>query len=390
MPHESERFHWRVALLLFVALFLGVSDTQLIPPILPLIAEDLGTPPGTAGWLVTVYALAAACFALISGPLSDRAGRKRLLVAALATFAVTAGLTFWSRDLTTLLILRAVTGMCAGTLSTCSLSYAGDFYPYRQRGRAMGVLSIAYFAAFVVGLPAGTMAAARLGWNYVFLGIAVTGICATLLIATLLPADRPEPSTHRILTGVRSHLMRRDRRDGIIAAFLTSGGIVGFLTYIGAWLRNSQGVSVEGIGLLLMLSGIGAAAASPLAGWLSDVMGKKAVIVSANLFLAALFPIVASLAWGNALFAAVIILSVAASARQAPLHALTTELVDAGERGQYVALRNASSQLGIAGVAATSAVLFDWSGFMAVAWLAAGVTVLIPAVCASIKEPQRP
>ena len=66
-------------LLLFfsASLFLGVSDTQLVAPLLPLIARDLGTTPGHAGIIVTTYSLAAAAFALIVGPLSDRIGRKK-------------------------------------------------------------------------------------------------------------------------------------------------------------------------------------------------------------------------------------------------------------------------------------------------------------------------
>ena len=83
-------------------------------------------------------------------------------------------------------------------------------------------------------------------------------------------------------------------------------------------------------------------------------------------------------------------LSIAASARQGPLHALTTELVGTENRGEYVALRNAASQLGIAVVAATSAHAFDLAGFAAVSYLAAFVTLLIPAVCIWLKEPSHP
>ena len=140
-----------------------MSDTQLVAPLLPLIARDLGTTPGHAGIIVTTYSLAAAAFALIIGPLSDRIGRKKILISGLAVFALTSFLTYHVSTFGALIILRALTGLSAGTLSTCSLSFAGDYYPYNQRGRAMGVLSMGYFVAFVVGVPAGALAAARLG-----------------------------------------------------------------------------------------------------------------------------------------------------------------------------------------------------------------------------------
>ena len=127
-------FQWTVALILFGVLFLGVSDTQLVAPLLPLIARDLGTTPGHAGIIVTTYSLAAAVFALFAGPLSDRIGRKKVLVSGLAMFAIASFLTYHVSTFTALVILRVMTGFAAATLSTCALSSAGDYYPYEQRG----------------------------------------------------------------------------------------------------------------------------------------------------------------------------------------------------------------------------------------------------------------
>src|SRR5438128_6684383 len=76
-------FQWTVALILFGVLFLGVSDTQLVAPLLPLIAGDLGTAPGHAGIMVTTYSMAAGAFALIIGLLSDGFGRKKILISGL-------------------------------------------------------------------------------------------------------------------------------------------------------------------------------------------------------------------------------------------------------------------------------------------------------------------
>src|SRR5437588_8480291 len=190
----EKRFQWNVALILFGVLFLGVSDTQLVAPLLPLIALDLGTTPGHAGIIVTTYSLAAAAFALFVGPLSDRVGRKRVLVSGLALFTVASFLTYHVSTFNALVILRAMTGLAAGTLSTSALSFAGDYYPYDQRGRAMGILSMGYFVAFVIGVPAGALAAARLGWHWVFACLAIGSALVFLIAVAGLPKD---PSTHR-------------------------------------------------------------------------------------------------------------------------------------------------------------------------------------------------
>jgi predicted MFS family arabinose efflux permease len=172
------------------------------------------------------------------------------------------------------------------------------------------------------------------------------------------------------------------------AAFLTSGGIVGFLTYIAAWLKTTYNMGLDRIGLLFMVSGIAAVAASPLSGWLADRAGKRNVIVWSNMALAIMFVAVSRSNLGIGLVVGIALVSIAASARQAPLHALTTEIVGTEIRGGYIAVRNAASQVGIAAVAAISASAFDSGGFTAVALIAAGATLLIPLSCFWLKEPR--
>jgi predicted MFS family arabinose efflux permease len=384
---DDKAFNWTVALVLFGVLFLGVSDTQLVAPLLPLIAQDLGTTPGHAGIIVTTYSLAAAGFALFVGPLSDRVGRKKVLVSGLGLFTIASFLTYHVSSFNALVILRAITGAAAGTLSTSALSFAADHYAYEQRGRAMGVLSMGYFVAFVIGVPAGALAASRWGWQWVFGCLSVAALFILVVTLVQLPRDVKHVREGRVPGSFSDHFLKRDRLAGVVAAFLTSGGIVGFLTYVGAWLKTSFGMEVDRIGLLFMVSGLAAVLASPLSGWLADHAGKRTVIIWANVVLAFLFVIVSRTTLGVGLVLGIACLSMAAAARQAPLHALTTEIVEPKLRGEYVAIRNAASQVGIATVASVSAAAFDAAGFSAVAWIAATATLLIPLCCIWLREP---
>lgn len=371
--------------ILFGVLFLGVSDTQLIPPLLPLIARDLEIDPGRAGLAVTVYALAAATCALVSGAASDRIGRKRLIVGALAAFSVASLATSQSTHFSTLLAARLLTGLSAGALSTLALSYAADLYPYEKRGRAMGILSMSYFLAFVVGIPTGSLVAEEVGWRWVFRGLAVLTALVLWLMAFLLPSDRTRALVRAVPTLI-GHFRNRDRLAGIIAAFLTSGGLVGFITYVGVWL-DREGIGVASIGFLLMAAGISATLASPTSGWIADRTGKRSIIIFSNALLAPVFVLTSHIDWSASLFIAICLLAILAAARQGPLHALTTELVGERERGSYVAVRNAASQLGIAVIAAVAAAAFDRNGFVSVAWVSAAATALLIPVCLLIREP---
>src|SRR6058998_3707056 len=246
----EKHFQWTVALILFGVLFLGVSDTQLVAPLLPLIASDLAITPGHAGIIVTTYSLAAAAFALFVGPVSDRVGRKKVLVSGLAVFSLASFFTYHVSTFSALVILRAVTGLAAGTLSTSALSFAGDYYPYQERGRAMGILSMGYFVAFVAGVPAGALAASRLGWHWGFACLSAGAALMFAIAVIQLPSPPISAPSEWRPAGLLDHFRKPDRFAGMIAALLTSGGIVGFLTYTGAWLKTTYDIGVDRIGLL--------------------------------------------------------------------------------------------------------------------------------------------
>ena len=382
----GKAFEWKVALILFGVLFLGVSDTQLVPPLLSSIAREFNASAGQAGIIVTSYSLAAAVFALIAGPLSDRVGRKKILAGGLALFTAASYSTQHVTTLGTLIIARTLTGFAAGTLSTCALSYAGDHYSYEQRGRAMGVLSMSYFLAFVISAPAGALMAPKWGWQSVFGSLAVLALLVLILALWKLPSSQSHNIAQPLLPNFHLHFAKPERLAGMAAAFLTSGGLVGFITYVGAWLINDHLIGVNNLALVFMISGVAAVAAAPLSGWLSDHAGKRNLIIWANILLAPAFIVVGQLEWGWPLWAGIAFLGIAASARQAPLHALTSEIVGPEIRGEYTAIRNAASQLGIATAAAISAYVYDTAGFSGVSMVAAAFTLLVPVSCIWLRE----
>lgn len=378
---------------LFLLLFLGLADNQMIAALLPSLVKSLGIGVSTAGLLVVVYSLAAAVAAFFSGTLSDHYGRRRFLLAGVAFFAVASIAAARSRTLNELLVARALTGLAAGTLSTCSITFAADWFPYNVRGRAIGLISAAYFAAPILGVPIAAQIADRFGWRSAFLFFAGLAVVAT--IATLrLPLDRlnPQPSTEKLRVAAkayRSFLLRRDTAAALVIAFLVSGGLVGFLTYIGEWLNTSFGLPTRTIGWVFMLGGIVAVGSAPLGGMLSDRWGKRGVSIASNILLAVALAFVPLVSWGVGLLGVFALASLGAAFRQGPLTALMTEMVPQAQRGSFIAMRNISSQMGIGATAYVGGLLFQSFGYTAVTTLCAIMTAVVVILLAThIVEPR--
>lgn len=378
---------------LFLLLFLGVADNQMIAALLPSLVGSLHISVEAAGLLVVVYSVAAAVASFFSGTLSDHYGRRRFLLAGVLGFALASWLASRTRTFPELILARGLTGLGAGTISTCSIVYAADRFNYAVRGRAIGLISSAYFAAPIVGVPLAAQIADRFGWRRTFLAFAFLALLVAL-VSLALPKEQvnPQSSADRFratLGAFRTFLARRDTAAALGIAFLVSGGLVGFLTYIGQWLNSRFEVPVRTIGWVFMLAGLVAVGSAPLGGILSDRWSKRAVSIASNAFMALTVALIPLLSWGVWLLVVFAATSLGAAFRQGPLTALMTELVPANQRGSFIALRNISSQAGIGTSAFVGGVLYQQYGYAAVTTLCAVMTAVVAILLAThIVEPE--
>ena len=374
-------------------LFLGLADNQMIAALLPSLLGSLDVSVGRAGLLVAVYSLAAALASFVSGTLSDHYGRRRFLFLGVILFAASSWVASRADTFNELLLARGLTGFAAGMLSTCSITYAADWFEYRVRGRALGLISSAYFVAPILGVPLAAQIADRYGWRRSFLFFAILALVIGAL-SLGLPKDKlsAEPSSDKLRAAgraFRSFLARRDTAAALGIAFLVSGGLVGFLTYVGQWLNIEFGITTRTIGWVFMLGGLVALGSAPAGGIVSDRFGKRSVSIASNAFLALAVAVIPLFSWGFWLLAVFSLASLGAAFRQGPLTALITELVPANQRGAFIALRNIFSQTGIGAVAVLGGFLFERHGYAAVTTLCAAMTAVVALLLIThIVEPQ--
>lgn len=399
----------RLIVLLFGLMFVAVADNQMISPLLPDLMATFGIGAGQAGLLVSVYAIAAAVVSFAIGPLSDRTGRRKMLTAGLIVFTAATLLCGLAWDYASLVAFRAVTGAAAGVLSLNITACIGDQFPYKRRGAAMGLVMSGYFAAMILGVPAGAYVAEVWSWRWAFGAFAGAGLLLWVPALAVLPrrvsvvgmvdsagtdgvsgADGAARTTsaenavssaaadgaartvsavslRNLAVSYGRFLVRTGPLAVIAASFLVSASTVGFITYVGTWLRDAYGLSTDWIGLIFLFSGLGALLGSPLAGYLSDRAGKRGVVVVSGLVMAGLL---AGIPWITGLlpvvFAGFILTGIAGAFRHAPLQALVTAMASDEERGTLIALKNTVAEFGIAGGTAFCGVLYVAFGYPSV------------------------
>jgi multidrug resistance protein len=161
----------------------------IVVPVLPRYAERFGASPSTVGLLVASFSIAQLVFAPVWGRLSDRIGRKPLLVASLVGTAVGSLLTGLAGTLWLLFAGRIIDGVSGASVSVAQAAVA-DIAPPDQRARLLGLLGAAFGLGFVAGPAIGALAV--LGGPHVpfFVAAALAGTNAVIAWRRL-PETKP-------------------------------------------------------------------------------------------------------------------------------------------------------------------------------------------------------
>ncbi len=355
---------------LWLLVFAASSQVMIISPILPKIGAELNTSESLLGYLVTVYATMIGVFAIIMGPLSDKIGRRKILLIGSAGMTVALLLHSMADSFISLLLLRAFAGMAGGVLSGSAVSYVGDYFPYEKRGWANGWIMSGIAMGQILGIPLGTFLAEIYGFKFPFILFGIIMGLTTILIFFKLPQPDVELQVSKITfkTTFKKYLELLKQRDIKAVAFsylLMFLSLSIFLIYLPAWLTKKFGVSLSEIGWLFFAGGIVNAITGPNAGKLSDKIGRKNMIIASCIGLAiimALTTFIVTSFWVSFILFPVAMLLIAM--RISPFQALSTELVKSNNRGTLMSLLVAIGNVGSGMAGSISGPLFDYYGYL--------------------------
>lgn len=155
-------------LALAMAGFITILTEALPAGLLPQMSMDLGASPSAIGQLVTIYAVGSLVAAMPLTAATQHFRRKPLLLCAIAGFAVANTITAATGSFYVMLVARLLAGVSAGLLWAMIAGYAARMVSDQLKGRAIAVAMVGTPLALSLGIPAGTLIGAAIGWRTTF------------------------------------------------------------------------------------------------------------------------------------------------------------------------------------------------------------------------------
>jgi MFS transporter, AAHS family, 4-hydroxybenzoate transporter len=190
-------FQIRLLLTCAAVLLLDGFDTQAIGYVAPALAKEWGLGKGALGPVFSAGLFGLMIGALVFGPLADRIGRKKIIIFSTLAFGIGALVTAFVHDVSTLLVIRFLTGLGLGGAMPNAIATTAEFNPQRRRSTMVMIM----FCGFSVGAALGGLLAAdlipRFGWRSVF----IVGGIAPLIMVPILAWRLPESIRFLALAG---------------------------------------------------------------------------------------------------------------------------------------------------------------------------------------------
>ncbi len=207
-------------------------------PVLPQIGASLDIATvNEQQWVITAFLLGLGAAQLFYGPLADHFGRKPVLLAGLAGYALFTIVAAFAPTLDVMIAARALQGMCAAATRVLAITIIRDLYSGRTMARVMSLTFIVFLAAPIVAPALGEAIAAVAPWEWIFAALAAFGIGAAIwtwrrLPESIHPEDRRTMSPDGIYQSFQLVLSSRTAVGYMFALTAMIGGLFGFINSV--------------------------------------------------------------------------------------------------------------------------------------------------------------
>lgn len=337
-------------LLIFLTVFIDMVGFGIVIPVLPLYAEHFHATPFQIGWLTGIYSGMQILFTPLLGKLSDRVGRRPVLIASLAGTAIGFLIMGWASSLSLLFVARIIDGATGGNISTAQ-AYIADVSTPENRSRSMGMVGAAFGLGFVFGpMIGGVLSRFSYGAPFYF-AAALAAINVTLLYFILPESLSAEHRSQRHARARLSEVFRHGhgRMFGLVVAtyFFDISGFAIMTTLFALMTEKHFGYDARQNGYIFGFIGIiSVIMQGGLIGRLVKLFGETALVRVGLLLLAfsmALLPFATGLV---SLLVICAVTAIANGLTSPTLTGLASQMIDRGWQGRALGIMQSAGSVG--------------------------------------------
>ncbi|GLX70990.1 MFS transporter [Paenibacillus glycanilyticus] len=275
-PHYS-----LTTLILFWCSLIVVSALYLTIPLFTLFEDVFQISSSTAAWAGSAFSFAFAGGGLLFGGLSDRYGRKKMMILGLSLLTLSTPLIGTVQEFHWLIVLRVIQGLAASMFPPAVLAYALEMFPANKRVTILGFISSAFLMASIVGQIYSSTVVLNLSWNDVFYILGGVYLVSLMMLTTCIPRDVVQKQGGNALSPLR-RIGGIFKKQSLPYFFIISStlfiALVGFFSTLGSFLSSDQfGLNHQEI-LWVRAAGIIGMFISPFDGKLVQKYGVKNVL----------------------------------------------------------------------------------------------------------------
>lgn len=385
--------------LIFLTILLSTIGFGVCIPVLPMYAEKFGATEFQNGMLVGVFSLVMFFSAPLWGRLSDRIGRRPVLIISIIGSAIGYIVMGWAGSLPWLFVARIIDGISGGNVATAQ-AYIADISKPEERSKAMGLIGAAFGLGFVIGPAIGGILAAKVSPNAPFYFVAVLCLINALLVYWALPESltvekRMESHTEQPISEMLNHA------DGslylsVVAVYFVCLAAFSIMTAVFALFAEKR-FQMDQLAVGYVMAVIGIVGVIMQGGVIRRILPKYGEVKLARAGIIALFAsfVMLPLVGGKGtLYAVSCLIAIGNSLVQPTLSGLGSRSVDASWQGRAMGFMQGAASLGrgLGAVAGGWLLSFDRGAAhygRTPYWVAAALMVVTFVIAFGLRMPRR-
>lgn len=341
--------------------FTNIVDFMIMMPMGDILQKKLEITPAQYGFLVSSYGIAAFVTAFLGVFYLDRVDRKKALLFAYAGFiigtmssAILPNTDSQPLNYYLFIFTRVITGLTGGLMGGQVLAIIGDVIPLERRGRAMGVITIAFSLASILGMPVALTMVDMFdnNWHVPFIGVSLLSVPFLFLAFKFIPSItahiRPKSERFDKFETIRLAFTNREQRSALLFTVLLVLGQFTVISFLTPYYINNVGLAQTDIKWIYLVGGASTVLTGRIIGRWVDTYGRfRMFTIAAWCSMACIFCVthLPPVSLGVVLiFAGLFFVFV--SGRMIPANTITTTVVSPQHRGGFMSLNSAMMSLG--------------------------------------------